>query len=157
MWLCKQTFMSRKLILRITVALPEMILGVCISTKPLLVRVSLNSWQTPDCRRKIAWLVVVCGRVGKANGPNVTARVTQPGAKTPSDHTNYHRSLDLSQSSRRRNVNLKRFSKVLILNFYVCTGFQVSRRHYTNLKIDMLHECICHTMITADGFTQTLT
>lgn len=36
-----------------------MILGVWISTKPLLVRVSLKSWHTPDCRRKMAWLVVV--------------------------------------------------------------------------------------------------
>lgn len=38
---------------------PDMILGVWISTKPLLVRVSLKSWHTPDCRRKMAWLVVV--------------------------------------------------------------------------------------------------
>lgn len=38
---------------------PDMILGVWISTNPLLVRVSLKSWHTPDCRRKMAWLVVV--------------------------------------------------------------------------------------------------
>lgn len=42
-----------------------MILGVWISTKPLLVRVSLKSWQTPDCRRKMAWLVVVYQRSNK--------------------------------------------------------------------------------------------
>lgn len=39
-----------------------MIFGVWISTKPFLVRVSLKSWHTPDCRRKIAWLVVVLAR-----------------------------------------------------------------------------------------------
>lgn len=36
-----------------------MIFGVWISTKPFLVRVSLKSWHTPDCSRKMAWLVVV--------------------------------------------------------------------------------------------------
>lgn len=41
---------------------PDMILGVWISTKPLLVRVSLKSWHTPDCNRKTAWLVVVFKR-----------------------------------------------------------------------------------------------
>lgn len=43
------------------VFLPDMILGVWISTKPFFVRVSLKSWHTPDCRRKMAWLVVVFG------------------------------------------------------------------------------------------------
>lgn len=42
--------------------LPDIILGVWISTKPFLMRVSLKSWHTPDCRRKTAWLVVVFGR-----------------------------------------------------------------------------------------------
>lgn len=41
------------------VLVPDMIFGVWISTKPLLLRVSLKSWHTPDCRRKMAWLVVV--------------------------------------------------------------------------------------------------
>ena len=45
------------------VLVPDMILGVWISTKPFLVRVSLKSMQTPDCRRKMAWLVVVYGRI----------------------------------------------------------------------------------------------
>lgn len=45
-----------------SVLLPDMILGVWISTKPFLARVSLKSWHTPDCRRKMAWLVVVCAR-----------------------------------------------------------------------------------------------
>lgn len=39
--------------------LPDIIFGVWISTKPFLVRVSLKSWHTPDCRRNTAWLVVV--------------------------------------------------------------------------------------------------
>ena len=46
-----------------SVFVPDMILGVWISTKPFLVRVSLKSWHTPDCRRKTAWLVVVYVRV----------------------------------------------------------------------------------------------
>lgn len=45
-----------------SVFVPDMILGVWISTKPFLVRVSLKSWQTPDCSRKMAWLVVVFER-----------------------------------------------------------------------------------------------
>lgn len=45
-----------------SVFVPDMILGVWISTKPFLMRVSLKSWHTPDCRRKMAWLVVVFER-----------------------------------------------------------------------------------------------
>ena len=39
--------------------MPEMIFGVCISVKPLEVKWSRNSLQTPASTLKIAWLMGV--------------------------------------------------------------------------------------------------
>lgn len=53
-----------------SVFVPDMILGVWISTKPFLARVSLKRWHTPDCRRKMAWLVVVFERAHAHTQPH---------------------------------------------------------------------------------------
>lgn len=64
--------------------IPEMILGVWISTKPLLMSVSLKSWHTPDCRRKMAWLVVVYeGRHSKHDIETVYLGVSNTDMSTP--------------------------------------------------------------------------